>query len=105
PAGGRRSSAPWPDPSGWAAAPLHVIDINWQNDGAYLGNGFTDVGLRIRLDGPPDPASLSNDSVRVEVELPYPPGDSPSAIERVRIHVLGSVGPDPADANVIVWRL
>jgi len=100
----RRCFAPLTDPSCCAADSLHVIDINWQNDGAYLGNGFTDDGLRIRLDGPPDPASLSNDSVRVEVELPYPPGDSPSAIERVRIHFLGSVGPDPADANVIVWR-
>jgi hypothetical protein len=101
----RRCFAPLTDPSCCAADSLHVVDINWQNDGAYLGNGFADDGLRIRLDGPPDPASLSNDSVRVEVELPYPPGDSPVPIERVRIHLLGSVGLDPADADVIVWRL
>ena len=100
----RHCFAPLTDPSCCAADSLHVVEINWENDGRYLGNNLATDGLRIRLDGPPDPASLSNDSVRVEVELPYPP-DSPVAIERVRVHVLGVVGPDPANPNVIVWRL
>jgi len=101
----RRPFPPLTDPTCCSATSLHVAGINWENDGSYLGSGLTTDGLRITLDGPPDPACLSNDTVQVAVELPYPPGDTPSPIQRVRIHLLGTVGPDSADPNVIVWRL
>ena len=101
----RRPFPPLTDPTCCSATSLHVAGINWENDGSYLGSSLTTDGLRITLDGPPDPACLSNDTVQVAVELPYPPGDTPSPIQRVRIHLLGTVGPDPADPNVIVWRL
>ena len=101
----RHPFPPLTDPTCCSSTALHVVGINWENDGSYLGNGLASDGLRITLDGPPDPACLSNDTVQVAVELPYPPGDTPSPVQRVRVHLLGSVGLDPADQNVIVWQL
>ncbi len=100
----RRPFPPLTDPTCCSAAALHVVGINWENDGSYLGADLATEGLRITLDGPPEPACLTNDTVQVAVELPYPPGDTPSLVRRVRIHLLGTVAPDPADPNVIVWR-
>jgi hypothetical protein len=99
----RRPFPPLTDPMCCSATALHVVGINWENDGGYLGTNFETDGFRIILDGPPDPASLTNDTVQVAVDWPYPP-ETPSPLRRVRIYVLGTVGPDPADPNVIVWR-
>ena len=64
---------------------LHVVGINWENDGRYLGRDLVGDGLRIPLDAPPDPASLTNDTIHVAIELPYPPPDQPVA-HRARAH-------------------
>jgi Family of unknown function (DUF6519) len=101
----RRPFPPLTDPTCCSATALHVVGINWENDGAYLGGDLEAEGLRITLDGPPDPACLTNDTVQVAVEVPYVVGDSSSPFRCVRIHLLGTVGTDPADPNVIVWKV
>ena len=54
---------------------LHVVKINWENDSPLDSKVFQEAGLRITLDGPPDPASISNETVIVTIELPYVSGD------------------------------
>lgn len=83
---------------------LHVMDINWENDGVLTGSALNEAGLRITLDAKPDPASVSNDSVLVTYDLPYRQGDVtlPNVLER--FVVLGTVGLDPDDPRTIVWR-
>ena len=83
---------------------FHVIKTNWENDSAFDARTFQDVGLRITLDGPPDPASISNESVIVTIELPYTSGDQTNPLFRQPVVVLGQVGVDPADPTTIVWR-
>ena len=102
-----RQLLPAADRSRRAAPPTRCTSSGstGRTTGGYLGTGLANDGLRIRLDGPPDPASLSNDTVAVEVELPYPPGDTRVAIERVRIHLLGDGRTGSRRPNVIVWRL
>ena len=83
---------------------LHVVKINWANDSAFDAKTFQDVGLRITLDGPPDPASISNESVIVTIELPYTSGNQTNPLFRQPVVVLGQVGVDPTDPNTVVWR-
>ena len=45
-----------------------MVKINWENDSAFDAEAFQEAGLRITLDGPPDPASISNETVIVTVE-------------------------------------
>ena len=85
---------------------LHVVGTNWQNDEAFTPATMAKDGLRIRLDGAPDPASLTNDTVQVALEIPFSQGqDSPPSPTNVqRVYIRGVVGRDPADDRVIVWR-
>ena len=83
---------------------LHVVKINWENDSPLDSKVFQEAGLRITLDGPPDPASISNETVVVTIELPYTSGDQTNPLFRQPVAVLGQVGVDPADPNTIVWR-
>ena len=83
---------------------LHVVKINWENDSPLDSKVFQEAGLRITLDGPPDPASISNETVVVTIELPYTSGDQTNPLFRQPVTVLGQVGVDPADPNTIVWR-
>ncbi len=84
---------------------LHVEAINWENDGLLSLGAFRKDGLRIRLDAPPDPAAVSNESVLVTVDVPWVQNNQPSPVIRERLVVLGTVGVDPADPRTIVWRL
>ena len=83
---------------------LHVVKTNWENDSPFDAKILQDAGLRITLDGPPDPASISNETVIVTIELPYTSGDQANPLFRQPVVVLGQVGVDPADPNTIVWR-
>ena len=83
---------------------LHVVKTNWENDSLFDAKTFQDVGLRITLDGPPDPTSIGNETVIVTIELPYTSGDQANPLFRQPVVVLGQVGVDPADPNTIVWR-
>ena len=88
-----------------AARPaLHVVKTNWENDSLFDAATFQEAGLRITLDGAPDPASISNETVIVTIELPYTSGDQANPLFRQQVAVLGQVGVDPADPNTIVWR-
>ena len=83
---------------------LHVVKINWENDSPLDSKVLQEAGLRITLDGPPDPASISNETVVVTIELPYTSGDQTNPLFRQPVAVLGQVGVDPAAPNTIVWR-
>ncbi len=85
------------------AGSLHVIATNWPNDDRFSGNLGT-TGLRMTLDGVPDPASLTNDTVQVVLEGPFGTGDNASPDLRQRLYVRGVVSRDPADDTVIVWK-
>ncbi len=83
---------------------LHVEAINWDNDGLLTNETFQKDGLRIRLDAPPDPASVSNDSVLVTVDYPFSQNDQVSPNIRQRLVLLGVVGVDSNDPQTITWR-
>ena len=88
-----------------AARPaLHVIKTNWKNDSLFDAATFQEAGLRITLNGPPAPTSISNETVIVTIELPYTSGDQANPLFRQQVAVLGQVGVDPADPNTILWR-
>ena len=83
---------------------LHVVKTNWANDAVVPADLLTRDGLRITLDGPPDPAAVSNETVIVTMEIPYVSGGTANPLVREALIVRGQVGVDPADANTIVWR-
>ena len=85
---------------------LHVVGTNWKNDDAFTPATMANEGLRIRLDGAPDPVSLTNDTMQVALELPFSQGQDspPSQTTFQRVYIRGVVGRDPADDRVIVWR-
>lgn len=91
-------------PTQAARQALHVEAINWANDGFFSNETFQKDGLRIRLDAPPDSASVSNDSILVTVDFPYTQNDQVSPNIRERLVVLGVVGIDPNDPQTITWR-
>jgi len=82
---------------------LHVVATNWSNDDRFVGNLAT-TGLRVTLDGVPDPASLTNDTVQVVLEGPAGTGDNASPDIRQRLYIRGVVSRDPADDTVVVWK-
>ena len=54
---------------------LHVVKTNWANDACSSRQiCSSETGLSITLDGPPDPASVSNETVIVTMEIPYVSG-------------------------------
>jgi hypothetical protein len=83
---------------------LHVVGTNWPNDDVFATTDLATTGLRVTLDGPPDPASLTNDTVQVILEAPFGTGDNASPDLRQRLYLRGIVGRDPADDTVIVWK-
>lgn len=83
---------------------LHVAGINWDNDGFLPYDIFLKDGLRIRLDAPPDPASVSNDSLLVTLDYPFVADNQPAPNVRQRLVLLGEVGIDPGDPQTITWR-
>ncbi len=83
---------------------LHVVGTNWSNDDVFATANLGTTGLRVTLDGAPDPASLTNDTVQVVIEAPSGTGDNASPNLRQRLYVRGNVGRDPADDKVIVWQ-
>ena len=83
---------------------LHVVATNWRNDDLFPAATLARDGLRIRLDAPPDPHSLTNDTVLVAIEVPYTVGDRTNNSMVQRVYVRGSVTRDVNDARVIVWR-
>jgi hypothetical protein len=86
---------------------LHVANISWRNDDLLDLVSFTQSGLRITLDGPPNPLSVSDASVIVEIEMPYNPSGQGNANNQlnVRLLVRGVVGIDPNAPNVLTWHL
>jgi len=86
------------------AGSLHVVATNWRNDDRFAAPDFTANGLRIALDGPPDPASLTGDSVEVALEAPLDQGGQPSTVLVQRLLLRGVVSRDDADPTIIVWR-
>ncbi len=77
---------------------LHVVGTSWSNDDLFSAATFIRDGLRIRLDAPPDPASLTSDTMQVAIETPFP-----NSIGVARVYLDGTVTRDPADNRVIVW--
>jgi Family of unknown function (DUF6519) len=51
-----------------AAAALHVVATSWENDALVSVQELVDPGLRITLDIPPDPRTLSDSTVVVTIE-------------------------------------
>jgi len=86
------------------AKALHVVESNWTNDDALSSQKLLKEGLRIRLDGAPDPRSLTNETVQVEMEVSYD-GDAVPTRGIQRVYLPGEVGPLPGSPSVIVWRL
>jgi hypothetical protein len=82
-----------------------VVETNWRNDDPFPAATLARNGLRIRLERPPDPLSLSNDTVLVAVDLPAGTGESASPNQVHRVYIRGSVARDPTDDNVVVWRV
>ncbi len=83
---------------------LHVVKTNWENDSPLDLETLAEAGLRITLDGPPDPASVSNATVIVTIEIPYVSDGTANPTARQAAIPYGQVGVDPADANTITWR-
>ncbi len=99
----RKEFPPLTEPCCGARA-LHVLGTNWSNDDAFEPQVLAKEGLRIRLDAPPDPSSLTNDTVQVLIELPFAAGQGLGPETFQRIVWRGVVSRDPADSRVIVWR-
>ena len=93
-------------PAAGARQALHIVKTNWDNDGVFPADAFTKDGLRITLDAAPDPASISNETVIVTLEMPYSAGDQTAVSPNIRqqLVLVGQVGLDPNDPNTIVWR-
>jgi hypothetical protein len=84
---------------------LHVVGTNWRNDDLLPLQVLSRDGLRVRLDAAADPASLTNDTVLVAIEVPYSRGDqTPNNAMVQRVYVRGAVTRDATDPRVIVWR-
>ena len=77
---------------------LHVVGTNWTNDDLFPAATFLRDGLRIRLDAPADPASLTSDTVQVAIETPFP-----NSIGVARVYFDGTVTRDATDKRIIVW--
>lgn len=83
---------------------LHVVALNWDNDGP-MPNDFEKVGFRITLDAPPDPASVNSNSVIVSMEVPFTlNGQTDTALSQI-VNVAGVASVDPQDAKTIVWKV
>lgn len=85
---------------------MHVTGTSWRNDDLLDSQEFLTNGLRIMLDRPPDPQSVSDATVIVTAELPYraPGTETRAALPfNQTLIVLGNVAIDPANPNVIVW--
>ena len=80
------------------------MDTNWPNDDLFPTTTLVKDGLRVRLDDPPDPRSLTNDTFLVAVDLPAGQGDNASPNQVHRVYVNGLITRDPADPTVAVWR-
>ena len=92
-------------PTGEAATALHVVSTNWENDDFFSTNALLKDGLRIKLDAPPDPATPSNDSVVVTIDMPTQ-NDQLNAVNALDNFVLiGTVSVDENDPTTIVWRI
>jgi hypothetical protein len=83
---------------------MHVVATSWENDAGMAIQEFLEEGLRVRLDAPPDPASIDNDSILVTVDFPYLEQGDDLPNSRERVILLGQTGVDPNDARTIVWR-
>jgi len=83
---------------------MRVVATNWVNDDAFPLADLGKVGLRIRLDAAPDPASLTFDTVQVAVEMPAQTAQGTSSALFQRQYFHGDVSRDPADDHVIVWK-
>jgi hypothetical protein len=87
------------------AKSLHVAGTNWRNDDLFPLQVLSKDGLRVSLDAPPDPITLSNDSMLVAIEVPYVQNNStPNNAVVQRVYVRGVVTRDATDSRVIVWR-
>lgn len=84
---------------------IHVMGTNWENDDLFSSAALARDGLRIRLDRPPDPLSLTNDTVLVAVDLPAGTGEAASPDHVHRVYVRGNVSRDAANDHVVVWRV
>jgi hypothetical protein len=85
------------------AAAIHVVETNWSNDDLIDLARLAEEGLRIRCDGPLDPASLTNDTFLVFIDAPL--GQMGAALMFHRVYVPGVVTRDPTDPAVAVWGL
>jgi hypothetical protein len=83
---------------------MHVVATSWENDAGMAIREFLEEGLRVRLDAPPAPASIDNDSILVTVDFPYLEQGDDLPNSRERVILLGQTGVDPNDARTIVWR-
>ena len=86
-----------------SAAAIHVVETNWSNDDLIDLPTLAKEGLRIRCDGPLDPASLTNDTFLVYIDAPL--GQMGAALLQHRVYVPGVVARDPSDPAVAVWGL
>ena len=84
-------------------AAIHVVETNWSNDDLIDLARLAEEGLRIRCDGPLDPASLTNDTFLVFIDAPL--GQIGAALMFHRVYVPGVVTRDPTDPAVAVWGL
>lgn len=83
---------------------LHVTGTNWKNDDPMPLTTIAKDGLRVHLDSAADPASLTNDTVQVALELPVGQGQAATANQVHRVYFRGVVTRDATDDRVIVWR-
>lgn len=88
-----------------AAQALHVTATNWENDDVFAVANFLKEGLRVTLDGAPDPLSAQDATVIVTLELGLG-GNDLAGGSATPIHTVvvldGAVTVE--DGNVIRWQ-
>ena len=88
-----------PDASAWSVwtKSSRVVATSWENDAGLNVVTFVRDGLSIRLDAPPDAASIDNDSILVTVDFPYvsAAGGTATPNARERVIFLGTTGISP----------
>ncbi|MCC7362764.1 MAG: hypothetical protein IT303_00185 [Dehalococcoidia bacterium] len=85
-------------------AAMHVIATSWENDAGMTPESFFKDGLRIRLDRPPAPESIDNNSLLVTHDAMYVWDGAPVPNARERVVLLGTTNIDPGDPQSILWR-
>jgi hypothetical protein len=84
-----------------ASSAIHVTNINWANDGVVAVDMFFSQGLRVTLDAPPDPKSITSSTVIVALEGPPAEGGDLATVLSQAYIILAE---PTVSSNVISWK-